>query len=111
LKLTGGITLTDGIAELRGRVAALDSAFTSENESTPPGRRKIICDAEKFIGVLDGVTSTGDHSRTPVVTAADADAVVSACQLIHRLGVAEPELVTEGIAGHQQYWVSTGKPP
>jgi len=106
--------LTDGLTELRGRVLALDSDPTSGNRTAPPAfpeRQAIIRDAEQFISVLDGVTSTGDHARTPIVSAADADAVVASCRLIRRLGSAGPQLVTGGIAGHPQYWVSTGKPP
>jgi hypothetical protein len=106
--------LPDGVTELRGRVAALDSDVISGNSAAAlasPGQNAIIGDTEKFIGVLDEVTSTGDHSRTPTVAAADADAVVATCQLIRRLGHAEPELVTAGIASHPQYWISSGKPP
>ena len=106
--------LADGVTGLRSRVAALDSDFTSGNGASSPAfpeRQAIIRDAEDFISVLDGVTSAGDHARAPIVSAADADAVVATCRLIRRLGPAEPQLVTGGIAGHPQYWVSTGKPP
>lgn len=106
--------LADGLTELRGRVAALDSVSNSGNRAASralPERQTIIRDAEKFIGVLEDVTSSGDHSGTPIVSAADADAVVATCRLIRRLGSSEPELVTGGIAGRPQYWISTGKPP
>ena len=106
--------LEDGVTELQGRVAALDSDPTSGNRGTAPAfpdRQAIIRDVEKFISVLDEVTSTGDYGITPIVSAADADTVVATCRLIRRLGSAEPELVTGGIAGHPQYWISTGKPP
>ncbi len=103
----------NGVAELQGRVAALDD-LTSGNEANSsafPAREAIIRDAEKFISVLDSVTSTGDHTGTPIVSSADANSVVSTCRLIRRLRFAAPELVTGGIVGHPQYWVSTGKPP
>jgi hypothetical protein len=106
--------LEDGLTELQGRVAALDSYPSSGNETTAsafPDRQATIRDAEKFIGVLDEVTSTGDHDIRPVISATDADTVVATCRLIRRLGSAEPELVTGEIAGHPQYWISTGKPP
>jgi hypothetical protein len=105
--------LTDGVTELQARVSALDSYSTSGNRSASqhsPGR-SIIHDVEKFICVLDEVTSTGDHGVTPIVEAADADAVVSTCRLIQRIGSAEPELVAGKTDGHPQYWISTGKPP
>jgi hypothetical protein len=108
------MSVANGAAELRDRVAALDSDPASENARTLPSlpaRRAIIRDAEKFVGVLDEVTSTGDHTGTPIVPAASADAAVAACRLIRRLGSAVPELVSEGIADHMQYWISTGKPP
>jgi hypothetical protein len=103
----------DGVTELQGRVSALDSYPTSGNgpDSQHFLGRAIIRDAEKFICVLDEVTSTGDYGITPIVVAADADAVVATCRLIRRLGSAEPELVTGGIGGRPQYWISTGKPP
>jgi hypothetical protein len=103
-----------GVEQLRDRVAALDSGTTSENETTGtalPDRQAIIRDAGKFIGVLEDVTSNGDHSVVPIVSATDADATAATCHLIHRLGVAEPALVTGEAAGYQQYWISTAKPP
>jgi hypothetical protein len=106
--------LQDGVAELRRRVADFDNEPASGNDATGtalPDQRAIVRDAEKFISVLENVTSSGDHSITSIVSAADADAVVATCRLIRRLASAEPALVTEGIAGRPQYWISTGKPP
>ena len=107
----------NGIAELERRVAELDSERLDERLDEPATssnlseRHAVIRDAKKFICVLDEVTNTGDHANTIMVSSADADAVVATSLLIRRLESAEPELVTGGIDGYPQFWISTGKPP
>jgi len=104
----------DGIAELERRVAELDGDPLDDDPASPPGlsgRQATIRDARNFIRALDEVTSTGDHATTEIVSSAHADAIVARSLLIRRLGSAEPALVTDGIDGCPQFWVSTGKPP
>ena len=105
--------IPDGTAVLLDRVKALDGDLTSENLllSEPPASRTSVSDAEKFIHVLDMVTSIGNSDAVPVISATDADAILADCRLIDRLQSVEPALVSGDIDGRPQYWVSTGRPP
>jgi hypothetical protein len=102
------------MAELERRLAALDRDLLDDEPAGPAGhsgRQAITRDARNFIRALEEVTSTGDHSITGIVSPADADAIVATSPLIRRLGSSEPALVTDGMDGRRQFWISTGKPP
>jgi hypothetical protein len=81
-----------GIAELERRVGELDDPAGPRR--WPTGRDAVHDDIRRYIEVLETVTSTGDHARTPVVAAADADRVTAASRLLGRLDNAVPQIVS-----------------
>jgi hypothetical protein len=102
----------DGQTVLERRVEALDGrSFSTTRRASLSLTDLVDDDIVTFIGVLDEVTTTGDHSLAPVLTAAMADEVVSACQMLGRIGSVVPEIVSGQFCRNSQYWVSTGKPP
>ena len=104
----------DGAEELNLRIAALDTANISDYDTTAfhsLHQKTVAGDAEKFISVLRHITSKGRHDETPVTSSSEADAVIGTCRLISRLGTLQPVLVSGGITGLPQYWISTIKPP
>ena len=96
----------DGLAELARRVAQLDAE---------PGNFQggSSADIAHFITVMEQVTSDGtvrDVRTLPVVSPADADALVGGSRLLARLMDAVPEIVAGPLCVGSQYWVGTGKP-
>ncbi len=92
----------DGIPELTERLAELDAddEFAAD-------------DVERFVSVMQFVTSTGtppDVGELPAVYAADADALTARCQLLARLRERAPSLVDGPLAPDAQRWIATGKP-
>lgn len=90
--------------DLIARVAALDE----DDEFRPDD------DVERFIEVLEEVTSTGtpaDVSGLPLVAATDADALLARCRLLGRLRAALPTLVDGPLRADAQYFVGTANMP
>lgn len=105
----------DGWEVVRSRAAELDMPGDPAAQSGI-GRpshavHSAVDDVERFISILQTVTSTGDHSGVPVTPPEDADAVMAGCRLLRRLEAAVPEIVTGQPARRDQYWISSGKPP
>jgi hypothetical protein len=93
---------------------ALDSEQIQDYEmpeSLDVAQRMPFSDVKAFISALRHVTSSGNHDDTPIATASDADTIISACQLIARIGARLPELTLAAAVTYPQYWIAAGTPP
>lgn len=71
------------------------------------GTEHFDLDVLHFIRILE---KNVDPNERLLVSAADADALVSGCDLLVRIGSAAPEIVAAPLRRESQFWTATGKP-